>query len=316
VIEPAKIPGMIEPCEQTMLTELASSEFVANNGSIVEFGCFFGRSTGCLVNGAQGWWDSKKGPAVYAFDSFSCADGDGFAPHVWGFANRAGVGHLVRRDDRRVDFYPVYQHYVGEAERSGLLSTSVVELRDATFSGDRISLMHLDAPKHYPELKYIMVRFFPALVAGGSMIFQDFFYHWSATVIAAVQLMVEAGWLRLERSAASALVTTVLRTPTAQDLLDLDLAMATASIADTIDRSLQTLKSVQIDRPEQFVPRVHLAKVQYLWEAGDTAAAQMAFQQMINQTGGGLSRSVFSDFSELMRYGFSIRKLYELDHKA
>jgi hypothetical protein len=315
VFEPAAIPGMIDPGEQALLTQLAAADSVRDGGAIVEFGCFFGRSTAALLNGAQSWWTPQRGgPAVFAFDSFGCREDGAFAPLVFSFARNGGVEPLVSRQDGRISFYPVYRHYVGAAEQSGLLKTTVAELRDASHAGGPIALMHIDAPKYYAELKDILFRFFPSLTAGGAVVFQDYLYHWSATLIAAAQLMVEAGILALERSAASSMVARVLRSPTLADLQAVDQAMQTASVPDLIDRSLQSLQSVPIDRPDQFLPRVHLAKVQHLWEAGDFAAAQAAFLAMIVGQGGNIGGPKFQDFLELMKHGFTLRTLYELDH--
>ena len=46
-----KIPGMIEPIEQSMLFELAQNVQLSSNDYIVEFGTFFGRNTYCLSSG-------------------------------------------------------------------------------------------------------------------------------------------------------------------------------------------------------------------------------------------------------------------------
>ena len=258
----------------------------------------------------------RAGPAplVHAYDSFGCADGHGFAPYVRSFARQAGLEHLLMRENGRLDFYPVYRHAVGSAEESGVLRTVQTELRDARHDGGPIALMHIDAPKFYSELKPILARFFPHLAPGAAVVFQDHMYHWSATLIAAVQLLIEAGLLRVEGSRASALITRVERAPTPQELLELDLAMATTPAAVLIDRNLEALKAVPLDRAADFTPRVRLAKVQWLWEQGEFAAAHAAFAAIMEAAGGKLTRSVFADFQDLMRNGFTLRKLNDMDH--
>jgi|GEM_PF-3575790 len=315
MFQPNQIPGMTEPVEQEMLTALAASDFVARNGAIVEFGTFFGRSTACLVNGAARWWSPESGkPAVHTFDSFGCADGQGFAVHVRSFAQMGNVGHLVKAGGGRADFRAVYDHFVGAAESQGILKSTTTEMRDAVPPDDRIALMHIDCPKFYDEMKYILFRFFPALAPGAVVIFQDYFYHWSATLIAATQLLTERGIFRLEQSRASSAMGTILRTPDIREMLELDLAMTGSSVVALIDRAIEAAKKASVDRPAQFIPRLHLAKVQYLWDKGEFAKAQQAFIDMIGQSEGNLIAPVFTDFLELMRHGFSIRRLYELDH--
>jgi hypothetical protein len=305
---PADIPGMIEPVEQSLLTDLAA----AADGAIVEFGCFFGRSTACLVNGAARRADGPR-PAVTAYDSFACDDGRGFGRFVRGAARTAGLEDLLRRERGRIDFAPVYRHFVGAAERAGLLATVMGELREATWAGGPIGLMHVDAPKFYAEFRYLLFRFFPHLSAGGAVVFQDYFYQWSSGLIAAAQMLAEAGILRFERSAASSALARVLRTPSAEEVLELDLAIGAADVPAVIDRAIAAAPSMALDRPGVFGPRLYLAKLQHQWDAGDFRAAKQTLVDMIQAAGGRFEAPVFADFQELMSYGFSLRQIYELD---
>ena len=315
MFDPPKIPGMIEPVEQQLLSGLAADPFVAENGVIVEFGTFFGRSTACLVNGALAWWSPERAPAVYAYDSFACSNSSaGFAKHVAAFAQQAGVAHVVRVEGDRIDFRPVYDHFVGSAEATGVLKTATTDLSRARRPDAPIALMHIDAPKFYAELRYILVRFFPALMPGARIVFQDFFYQWSASLVAGAQLLADRGIVSFERSAASSLVSRVLRVPGLEEIAELDLAMVDASVPDLIDRSVAAMKAIAIDRPVQFLPRLYLAKMQYLWDQQRFAAAEATLLQMLAENNNALNPAVFTDFRELLRNGFSIRRLYELDH--
>ncbi len=314
MFDPSKIPGMIEPGEQRMLRGLAASHQVRDGGAIVEFGTFFGRSTACLANGALTWWTPAHGaPALYAYDSFGCAEDGGFARHVDGFSRNHGVGPLVRRTEGRVDFYPVFNHFVGEAETIGLLKSTVTELRDARWSGGPIALMHIDAPKFYEELKVILQHFFPSLIPGGFVVFQDYFYHWSAGLIAGIQLLIEGGFIRMDRSFASSCVAHVLKVPSLDDMLVLDRQMAAASEPDLIARAIASAATIRIDRPEAFLSRLHLARMQALWDQGEFPAAKSAFLAII-KTYGRVPAPIFHDFTEMMEYGFDVRRLYDIDH--
>lgn len=315
MFESNKIPGMIEVGEQQLLQELAASPFVAENGAIVEFGTFFGRSTSCLLNGAASWWSPAHGkPAVYAFDSFGCAEQGGLAVHVNGFARAGNVAHLITGGSGRISFKPIFDHYVGAAERSGMLRSTTTELRDAQLSCDRIALMHIDCPKFYDDMKFILFRFFPALVPGAVVVFQDYLYPWSATLIAAVQVLVDKGFLELRQSRASAMAAVVRRVPTAAEFLELDLMISGDVVSDRIDRAIAASKAAEVDRPQHFIPRLHLAKLQHLWEDGKYREARNAFVAMVSDNGGSMPGPVLNDFLELLEHGFSIRELYRRDH--
>jgi hypothetical protein len=314
MIDAQKIPGMIEPVEQALLTELAARPPIVAGAVIVEFGTFFGRSSACLVNGASQWWTPADGPVLRTYDSFGCAEGEGFAPHVFAFAGQGGVLDLVERANGRVDFQKVYRRYLGAAEEAGLLVTRRAELRDIEHDGAPISLMHLDAPKFYDEFKFILFRFFPSLVPEARVVFQDYFYHWSATLVAAAEALVARGILAFERSAASSMTARVVRTPSVEDLLEVDLALTGRSVEPLLDQAIARTSTMALDRGEQFAPRLWLAKMQYQWEQGRTADADRTFGAMIAAAKGRLHVATLADLREMLRSGFSIRPLYERDH--
>ena len=62
----------------------------------------------------------------------------------------------------------------------------------------------------------------------------------------------------------------------------------------------EALKEVNIDRPQHFIARVHLAKVQHLFAAGDFPASQKAFVRMIMEHEGKIGGSKFNDFIDLI----------------
>lgn len=310
-----QIPGMIEPIEQELLFNLTRSISLNNEESVVEFGSFFGRSTYCLSRGLQDNPARNQTNKVRAFDSFSCAINGAFAGHVGQFSKRGNVESLVRRHENHLDFSDVIKHYLQSFSDLGLLELYQCELSDSHPPAGNIALMHVDSPKFYDELKFILYRFFPRLRPGSKIVFQDFFYHWSATLVAAVQVLKEHGWISYEFSAATSLVVTVNKPFQAADLLAVDLQMQDITLVpDLIDSAISDARNLQIDRPEVFIPRLILAKIQHLWEKGQHQEASQAIANFFN-AGGSLNQQLVNDFMELMSYGFSIRKLYELDHQ-
>ncbi|MBX9872829.1 MAG: class I SAM-dependent methyltransferase [Burkholderiaceae bacterium] len=311
-----QIPGMIEPVEQELLFNLARSIPLNSEDSIVEFGSFFGRSTYCLSLGLQENPTRNPTHKVRAFDSFSCAVNGAFAGHVTQFAKAGNVENLIKRQEDRLDFSEVFRHYLRNFSTRGLLDFYQWELSDSQPPAGNIALMHVDSPKFYDELKFIFYRFFPKLRAGSKIVFQDYFYHWSATLIAAVQVLKKDGWINYEYSAATSLVVTVNKPFQAADLLAIDLQMQDkAAVLGLIDSAISDTRSLRIDRPEVFIPRLTFAKIQYLWELGLHQEVTRVISDFFN-TGNALNLQLVDDFIELMSYGFSIRKLYELDHQT
>ncbi len=309
------IPGMIEPVEQRTLYGLASQLSLSPNDQMVEFGSFFGRSTACMAQGLADNPARHPSNKLHAFDSFSCANDGGFAVHVNAFAMDNGVSDLLRHSPGRLDFSPVFDHYLSAHIGTGIVCPVRAELRDSQ-PGDirQIALMHIDSPKFYAELRVLLDRFFPRLRDGAVVIFQDFFYHWSATLIAAVEAMRQLNVLEYRLSAASSLVTQMSRVPDPSLLVEIDRQLSdTDRVCQLIRQAVSACDSIQLDRPQIFIPRLWLAAYQYLWENGRNAEATDLIGQFL-AGGGKLLQPVLDDYLEMMRAGFSMRELYERDH--
>jgi hypothetical protein len=311
----AVIPGMIEPIEQQTLYALASQLSLRPEDQMVEFGSFFGRSTECLAQGLSDNPQRKFSNRLYTYDSFGCATQGGFAVHVNSFARSGNVSSLLVADEKRLDFYPVFEHYLTDRIASDLVRPVRAEIPDSDPAEIRqIALMHIDSPKFYDELRFLLERFFPLLRDGALVVFQDFFYHWSATLIAAVEAMRQMQILEYHLSAASSLVTQVNRPITSQALQDLDKKIADpAQINELIMGAIEASEKIQIDRPGIFIPRLWLAAYQHSWQQHKFTDATDLITKFFGSRKK-LTQPVLNDYLEMMQFGFSIRRLYELDH--
>jgi hypothetical protein len=115
-------------------------------------------------------------------------------------------------------------------------------------------------------------------------------------------------------SAASSLVTQVNRTVDSRVLTELDQQLTDpAKVNHLIMKAISASKTIQTDRPDVFVPRLWLAAYQYMWEQGKTSEATDLIASFFG-SGGKLNQPVLNDYLEMMRSGFSVRSLYEMDH--
>lgn len=311
----ASIPGMIEPIEQQTLYGLASQLSLRPGDQMVEFGSFFGRSTECLAQGLRDNPDRKPSNKVYTFDSFRCAVQGGFSVHVNAFAKSGNTAGLLVADEDRLDFYPLFEHYLKEMIESGVVLPIRAEIRDSEPEDIlQIALMHIDSPKFYEELRFPLDRFFPRLRDGAIVVFQDFYYHWSATLIAAVEAMRQMGLLQYHFSAASSLVTQVNGVVDLHVLTELDRQMDDPiQVNRLITEAISASKTIQTDRSDIFIPRLWLAAYQHLWEQHKSEEATSLLVKFLS-AGEKWGQPVLNDYFEMMRYRFSIRKLYEMDH--
>jgi hypothetical protein len=120
---------------------------------------------------------------LYAYDSFSCSVNGGFFPHLMAFIGNTALRDLLLiTEGQQVNWLSVFSHHLDPHIEAGRVVPVETELSQSTPSMSVIALMHIDSPKFYRELKYILFRFFPLLKVGAVVIFQDFFYHWSANI--------------------------------------------------------------------------------------------------------------------------------------
>ena len=312
---PNEIPGMIEPIEQEMLIELSETIKLDKNDQIIEFGSFFGRSTYCLAMGLKNNKTFLASNKIIAFDSFMCRKNGSFYPHVINFAKLGKVENLIKYENNDIDFEGIFKHFLNNEITSNLVIAEKVELKNThPIENGNIALMHIDSPKFYDELKHVFFRFFPKLKLGSIIVFQDYFFHWSATLIAAVQLLKKLNIISFEYSKASSLCVKVIKLPKIDDLLLIDNEMKNNNvIIDLLDNSINQINEYLIDREGIFVHRLYLAKIQFLWEIQDFEGATFILSSIFKNNKN-LSQNFVDDYFELMKYGFSVRSLYIKDH--
>jgi len=87
-----------------------------------------------------------------------------------------------------------------------------------------------------------------------------------------------------------------------------------STVTELIDFAIEiSNKNNEIDRREIFQPRLNLAKVQWFFENNEHVKAVQEIEKFFNQKNKA-NNSLINDFFELMRYGFSLKQLYNKDH--
>ena len=310
-----KIPGMIEPVEQSMLFELAQNVHLSQNDYIVEFGTFFGRSTSCLASGLLKNNLKNKSNVILALDSFSCSSKGSFSSIVENMAKIGNVDNLIEISQQKMSFQKIFENYLYDEIKEGIVIYEAKELKNSfPLNKGKIALIHIDSPKFYREFSFIINRFFPLLKKNSFIVFQDYFYHWSATLIAAIQMLCELKLIKFLYSKASSLCVQVCKIPSQKELNTIDQQMNKNNvILQMLDSAIKMTKSYNIDRETQFSPRLYLAKIQFLYSIGEIKHADklrnfMNHSEMI-------IKPVLDDYMELLKFNFSMEKLYLEDHQ-
>ena len=315
--EPNLIPGMIEPIEQRLLHQLAEKIHLEGNEIVLEFGAFFGRSTVCLGDGLlnnPSFKTNCSNPVLKVVDSFSCHTEGSFRPHVEQFAKGSGLEHLLEYRGNTISFRKIFDSHT-HFFPDGLLDTHETELQAYNYSGEPIKLMHVDLPKFWEEYLIIIDRCFPSLVEGAHIVFQDFFYHWSATLATPIFHWIETGILEPVQTAASSLLVRLKQKIDRNDIDNLKSDLKNLDDQATLNRCRSFFHQFGGDRDFYFVNRLLLAQIQKSFEDEDFAVCRGGFEillkgKMLEEPG------LYQDLLDLIGQGFSARTLYELDHRA
>ncbi len=313
---PESIPGMIEKIEQEMLLDLAEYVPLGDEAVVCEFGAYFGRSTRCLAEGLlrNQTLDTARRRTVplHTYDIFSCSRDGLLARYVVRDAQRAGLEQLLGLVDGHLDFSTIFDHHMRDLPPR-LVARHQTPLASAKHVGGPIALMHVDAPKWYEEYLQLLLEFGPHLRVGCQIVFQDYFYHWSASVIGATQMFIEGGLFEPLESAASSLLVRTCRPITGAAIGEIDRQFRATPTSFLLERAVTHFADFELDRRDAFYPRLFLAGVQHGFESGDLGGSSAWLQRLAKQYGGKLPPPALADLAELIRYGFSMRSLYELD---
>lgn len=318
-MKPADIPGMIEPVEQALLTELATYATLGSNGVVCEFGAYFGRSTACLAQGlmANPTLDltRRRAPVLRTYDAFCCHRGGMLGRYVARDASAAKLGHLMKTEGDKLDFLALFDHFAGSMP-TGLLSREATDIAQARHSGEPIVLMHVDAPKWYAEYLHVLRHFGPYLKVGSRIVFQDFFYHWSASVIGAVELMIDQALIEPMETAASSLLVKVVKPLDAATIEALDESYRRRHLNTLIESAVARFELFDVERRMVYLPRLMLAGMQSAFESGNFNQAHDWLHRTVAFGGNALQTSVMRDLGNLVEHGFAMRQFYELDLAA
>lgn len=313
--EAACIPGMIEPAEQESLFETCSRISFSKDECAIEFGPFFGRSTNCISQGLSANSSfSRENNSFISYDSFECDSNGDFAKHVLAHCKIGDSLHLLKKNENKINFKDVTEYHLASYINNRTVKIEKSELTNAFPPPQAIAFMHIDSPKFYNEFKTILYRFMPKVNPSGIIVFQDFFYHWSASLIAICALLIESSHLKPTKSAASSLYCTVEKKIDLKTIAEVDLIMSSESnIPILIDAAIQQVKSISLDRSHLFLPRLTLAKFQWLYERNFHAEASREIRNYLKNNKN-INASIFNDFLELLSHGCSVRESYKNDH--
>ena len=313
------IPGMIEPIEQELLYKVSKNLDLKEKKSIVELGSFFGKSTNAIIQGLNDNISNVNSRSFLVYDSFECSLSGAFAQSVNAYAKNFNIEHLLKISNTRLDFLDVFRFYTNKKYKN--LKVHQEELIDSRYSEkEKISFIFIDSPKFYSEFYYVLKYFFVNLDIGAKVIFQDFFYHWSGSVIAAIEIMFQNNLITFQETAASSLLVKIEKNIDMDEIRNIDLNLKKTKKSQLIDNIYQRLSSEKIDRHNYFINRLLMAKIQIMVSEGQDIDDVKKFSNYVfnrlNVIDPSSAKILSKDIKELLKFNFNIYDLYELDHKV
>jgi hypothetical protein len=172
---------------------LAAKEISLNpNVILLEFGVFFGGSLEALSLGlSENPNGGKIGRGrIIGVDAFECLAAGTFHGIVLERAGIAGYPEKLQFNEGMVNWKSLVHENL-----KGRINVELVKAAASAYrhDGSSIALVHLDLPKYFREMETILVAIVESLKPGGLVVFQDFFYHWSAEIIAFIFYVLERG---------------------------------------------------------------------------------------------------------------------------
>jgi len=299
-----KIPGQIEPIEQELLLKYSSLSNLSL-GYIVEIGCFFGKSTACLINGLLKNPSFNNQISIYVFDSFKTTVGKGFDQYVEAAAKKSNLTNALLYKDNMIDFRNIFSFFMAGHEHK-TIHVQEVFLKELKPFIHPISLLFIDAPKSYYDLKYVLENFFIKLQKGSVIIFQDFFYHWSNGLIAAISLMFSFNKISFIETAASSLVVNLVEGFTEEDIISLDEKMKNKQEWNTYIDDIKNIFNLKtMDRYYQFFPRIITSQIQQTYEIDDKNNLSKYVKELFENSNF-MNNQTVNDIFELILYKFKL----------
>lgn len=300
--------SMVSIPERERLYELARTYNFDEYDTILEFGVFFGGSSEALALGlAEN--PTFCGQKILSLDSFNCPTNGAFYPILMQRAAMIYAVNQLEFSNDHVDWLQFVKNNLNIYPQIDLIQ---MDARDYTHNAGAIALLHLDLPKFFNEMYTIFKSVMNHVKDDAYILFQDFFYHWSAETIGFVYYLIKKGVINMEYASGATLATRRI----SLDMNDIDEYRNLLSDYKSIIGLL--IEAVEFIGPKvTFLQKesLYMAVFQYAYFHNDKETLQLVIG-WINHPN--QSKNVLNIYNELQKYDFNLKKLYqqELDDYA
>ena len=292
--------SMLTQQERESLFKLAKNTPLKKGDTILEFGVFFGGSTEALGKGLAFNKTSGRNK-IFAVDTFCCSESGGLYDIVFERAALVNATQFLEKNGSAVDWYKYVQNNLKHFENIELLQQ---DSKSYEHDGSPVAILHLDLPKFYSEMHVILMKIVGFLKPGAFIVFQDFFYHWSAEIIAFIYFLIKNEKVAFQYAQDPTLAVKNINL-SRKDIEDFKLVLQ--SYEKTRDLLFESIEFLNIHIQPCQKEDLYMAIVQYSTQHKDFASSKKAMELVGFPDA---SDHVVKVHQELAEYNFNLRQSY------
>ncbi|MDA7937825.1 hypothetical protein N9B71_02075 [Pirellulales bacterium] len=292
--------SMLTKQERENLFRLAKNTPLKKGDSILEFGVFFGGSSEALGKGLALNKTSTENK-IFAVDTFCCSKPGGLYEIVFERAKLVDGTQFLEKNGSTVDWYKYVQSNLKRFENIELLQQ---DSKGYEHDGSPVAILHLDLPKFYSEMHIILAKVVGFLKPGAFIVFQDFFYHWSAEIIAFIYFLIKNEKVAFQYAQDPTLAVKNINL-SSKDLEDFRLVLQ--SYEKTRDLLFESINFLKMHIQPSQTENLYMAIVQYSTQHQDVASSEKAMGLVGFPNA---SDHVVRIHQELAEYNFDLRQSY------
>ena len=208
-------------------------------------------------------------------------------------------------DHNKVNFRAIYDYYLSSYEEK-IIKTTEINIKDLKIFNENIELMFVDCPKTFKNFVYIWENFFTKLNLNSTIVFQDYFFPWSSSLIAFIQLLLNDKKIEVNATAASSLVVKLIDKIDTSYIKKIMEIMKDNNLYLLIQQSRNNFNNDNMDRYYQFFPRLILAQLEYAYNNNNKSAEINDVMKFFYSDKNFINLPTLYDLSELISKKFNI----------
>ena len=309
------ITSEIGPIQEKLLFEKSKHIHLNHKDVFVEIGPIFGKATKSIVKGMLLNTKRTLTNKLYVYDSFKYDVNESYAEKILALAKQQNMLDLIQyKPNSWICFEKIFNNNL----RSYIDSEDIIvikgkKLRHKPPIDCSIAFMRINISKRYSDIKSTLFRFLNKTKVSCIIVYDEFFNHWSASIMLTLGFLINRKCLAINESTESSIICQIIRTPNDADLIELDLIMQdTNECMQFFDIIYDECKRLKTKVNESSLHTITLAKIQWLYERKKHIDAKNILVNFFNEKHNlSVLRTLISPYLDLLGNGFSVDRMHK-----